>query len=69
MSIATKTTERDVIGLGVVLLAKEIVAPSRRSSAGWMPESIDKVSIGVECRHLVTMREASFRTPSIKSEC
>ena len=55
-----------MIGPGVVLLAKESVAPSQRSSAGWMPESIGRLSIGVGRRHPVTMRKASYRTPSTR---
>ena len=46
--------------------AKESVAPSRRSSAGWMSESTDKWSVGVGRRHLVTMRKASFKTLSMR---
>ena len=69
MSIATETIEKDMVGPRVPLLAKESVASSRRNSAGWMPESIGRLSIGVGRRHPVTMRKASYRTPSIKSDC
>ena len=44
----------------VALLAKKSVAASQRSSAGWMPESIGRLSIGVERKHPVTMRKASY---------
>ena len=44
----------------VALLAKKSVAASQRSSTGWMPESIGRLSIGVERRHPVTMRKASY---------
>ena len=54
-----------MVGPRVALLAKESVAPSRRRSAGWMLESICSLSIGVGCRHPVTMSKASYRTPSI----
>ena len=36
-------------------LAKESVAPWRRSSAGWMPERTGRLSVGVGRRHPVTM--------------
>ena len=39
----------------------ESVAPSRPSSAGWIPESTGRWSVGVGCRHPVTMRKAGFR--------
>ena len=39
---------------------------NRQSSAGWMPESIDRWSVGMERRHQVTMRKASFKTLSIR---
>ena len=54
-----------MVGPRVALLAKESVAACQRSSAGWMPESISRLSIGVGRRHPVTMRKASYRTPSI----
>ena len=40
-------------------LAKESVAPSRQSSAGWMLERTGRLSVGVGRRHLVTMCKAS----------
>ena len=49
----------------VALLAKESVAASQQSSVGWTPESIGRLSTGVGRRHPVTMRKASYRTPSI----
>ena len=42
------------------------VAPIRRSSAGWMPESTGRWSVGVKRRHPVTMRKASFKTLSMR---
>ena len=50
-------------------LAKESVAPKRRSSAGWMPEKVGRWSVGVGRRHLVTMRKASFKTLSMRRVC
>ena len=38
-------------------LAKESVAPWRRSSAGWMSEKTGRLSVGVGRRHPVTMRK------------
>ena len=46
--------------------AKESVAPSRRSSAGWMPGSIGRWSVEVGRRRPVTMRKASLKTLSMK---
>ena len=40
------------------------VVPSRRSSAGWTPKSMNRWSVGVGRRYQVTMRKASFRTLS-----
>ena len=54
-----------MVGSRVALLAKESVAASQQSSVGWMPESIGRMSIGVGRRHTVTMRKASYRTPSM----
>ena len=54
-----------MIGPRVGLLAKKSVAPSQRSSAGWMAEGTGRLSIGVGRRHPMTMRKASYRTPSI----
>ena len=34
--------------------ARDSVAPLRRSSAGWMPARIGRLSVGVGCRHPVT---------------
>ena len=50
-------------------LAKESVAPWRRSSAGWMPERIERFSVGMGRRHPVTMRKASLRTLSMRRVC
>ena len=48
------------------LKKKKSVAPIRRSSAGWMLESMGRWSVGVGCRHPVTMRKASFKTLSMR---
>ena len=50
-----------MVGLRVALLAKESVAASQQSSAGWMPESTGRLSIGVGCKHSVTICKASYR--------
>ena len=50
-------------------LAKESVAPWRRSEAGWMIERTGKLSVGVGRRHPVTMRKASLRTLSMRRVC
>ena len=42
------------------------VTPSWQSSAGWMPKSMGKQSIGVGCKHPVTMCKASFKTLSMR---
>ena len=47
-------------------LAKENVAPWRRSSTGWIPERTGRLSVGVGRRYLVAMRIVSSRTLSIK---
>ena len=49
-------------GFKELRLAKESVAFSRRSQAGWMPERTGSLSIGVGRRHPVTMRKTSLRT-------
>ena len=50
-------------------LAKESVAPWRRSLAGWMPEKTKRLSVGVKRRHPVTLRKASLRTLSMRRVC
>ena len=40
--------------------ARDSVAPSRRSSAGWMPARIGRLCAGVRRRHPVTIRKASL---------
>ena len=50
-------------------LARERVAPWRRSSAGWMPESTGRYSNGVGRRHPETMRIALFKTLSMRRVC
>jgi len=40
--------------------AKDSVAPMRRSSAGWMPARMGRLSAGVARRHPVTIRKASL---------
>ena len=49
--------------------AKESVAPSPRSSAGWMLENMGKWSVGVGRRHPVTTRKTSFKTLSMRRVC
>ena len=56
-------------GPRVPRLAKESVAPERRSSAGWMPERVGWWCVDVGRRHPVTMRKASFKTLSIRRVC
>ena len=68
VSIATETTEKNMIGSRVPLLSKECVAPSRRSSADCMPESSGRLSIRVGRKHLVTMRKASYREHRLKKQ-
>jgi len=46
--------------------ARDSVAPLRRSSAGWMPVRIGRLSAGVGRRHPVTIRKASLMVGSIK---
>ena len=46
--------------------ARDSVAPLRRSSAGWMPARIGRLSAGVGCRHPVTIRTASFMARSMR---
>ena len=40
---------------------RDSVAPLRRSSAGWMPARVGRLSAGVGRRHPVTIRKASMR--------
>ena len=42
----------------VARLARDSVAPLGRSSAGWMPARIGRLSAGVGRRHPVTIRKA-----------
>jgi len=44
---------------------RDSVAPLRRSSTGWMPVSIGRLSAGVGRRHPVTIRKASLMVRSI----
>ena len=53
----------------IARFAKESVAPSRRSSAGWMPAKTGKSSVCVGRNHSVTMREASMRMLSMRRVC
>ena len=46
--------------------ARNSVAPMRRSSAGWMPARIGRLSAGVGRRHPVTMRKASLIVGSMR---
>ena len=44
---------------------KDRVACSRRNSAGWMPASMGRLSVGVGRKHPVTIRKALLMTTSI----
>ena len=46
--------------------ARDIVAPLQRSSAGWMPAKMGRLSAGVGHRHAVTIRKASLIAGSIR---
>ena len=46
--------------------AKDSVAPLRRSSAGWIPARIGRLSAGVVRRHPVTIRKASLMAGSMR---
>ena len=46
--------------------ARDGGAPFRRSSAGWMPAKIGRLSAGVGCRHPVTIRKASLMVGSMR---
>ena len=46
--------------------AGDSVAPLRRSSAGWMPGRIGRLSADVGRRHQVTIRKASLMTGSMR---
>jgi len=46
--------------------AKDSVAPMRRSSAGWMPARMGRLSAGVGRRHPVTIRKASLMAGSMR---
>ena len=53
----------------VAQFIKESVAPNRQSSAGWMPARTGKTSVGVVCKHPVTMYKASLRMLSMRRVC
>ena len=44
---------------------RDSMAPLRRSSAGWMPARMGRLSAGVGRRHPVTIRKASLMVGSI----
>ena len=46
--------------------ARDSLTPLRRSSEGWMPARIGRLSTSVGRRHPVTIRKASFMTRSIR---
>jgi len=46
--------------------ARDSVAPLRRSSAGWMPARMGRLSARVGRRHPVTIRMASLKGESIR---
>jgi len=45
--------------------AWDIVAPLQRSSAGWMPAKIWRLTTGAGCRHPVTIHKASLMAGSM----
>ena len=45
---------------------RDSVAPLRRSSAGWMPARIERLSAGVGRRRPATIRKASLMVGSIR---
>jgi len=49
--------------------ARNSVAPLRRSSAGWMPARMERMSAGVGRRDPVTIRKASLMAGSIRRVC
>ena len=46
--------------------ARDSVAPVRRSSAGWMPVRVERLSAGAGRRHPVTIRKASLKVGSMR---
>ena len=50
-------------------MARESVAPWRRSSVGWMPERTGRQTDGGGRRHPVTMRKVSFNLLSMRRVC
>ena len=48
--------------------ARDWVAPMRRSSAGWMPARVGRLSAGVGRRHPVTIRKASLMVGSMRRD-
>ena len=56
-------------GSNELRLAKESIAPWRRSSPGWMLQRTGRLSVGVGRRHPVTMRNASLRMLSMRRVC
>ena len=46
--------------------ARDSVAPLRRSSAGWMPARVGRLSAGLGRRHPVTIRKASLMAGSMR---
>jgi len=46
--------------------ARDSVAPLRRSSAGWMPARMGRLSAGLGRRHPVTVRKASLMVGSMR---
>ena len=49
---------------GRALNGADVQAPLRRSSAGWMPARVGRLSAGVGRRHPVTIRKASLMAGS-----
>jgi len=51
---------------GMARRARDSVPPLRRSSAGWIPARIGRLSAGVGRRHPVTIRKASLMAGSMR---
>ena len=47
--------------------ARDSVAPTRRSSAGWMPVRVGRLSAGVGRMHPITIRKASLTAGSMRA--
>ena len=57
---------RRAFAIGGQVRAKDNVVPLRRSSAGWMPARMGRLSAGAGRRHPVTIRKASLMAGSMR---